>query len=123
MPYANQLGNKYNKQQEKVDIHDKRIGDFTVEDINKLLKVSDNLDVETVELPPNVVTETAVLDTVSTSVQVNYSGVYLSTTIIDSYTNEEVICDVIHSPGSVTIEVAEPPENPLNINVVHIITG
>lgn len=50
MSYANQLGNKYNKRQEKVDIHDKRIRDFTEQDVDKLLKVSDNLEVETTEI-------------------------------------------------------------------------
>ena len=125
MPYANQLGNKYNKRQEKVDIHDKRIGEFTEQDIDKILQVSDNLDIQPVDLvlPPTVTTETAVLSTSATSVQVPYSGVYLSTTIVDSYTNEEVLCDVIHNNGSVTISVAEPPENPLNISVVHVINS
>lgn len=50
MPYANQLGNKYNKRQEKVDIHDKRITEFTNEDVDKILKVSDTLEIEATDL-------------------------------------------------------------------------
>ena len=50
MPYANQLGNKFNKLQEKVDIHDKRISEFTEQDISKILAVSENLDIEPVDL-------------------------------------------------------------------------
>ena len=196
MPYANQLGNKYNKRQEKVDIHDKRIAEFTDEDINKLLKVSDNLDIEVTEtsipLPTDIIpradgeaatgvsetwahgdhvhptdtsrapiespaftgnptaptsttassistkgyvdtiieqhgrgvtTATATLDTSSTSIQIPYDGVYISTTIKEANTQEEVICDVIYGPEFITVTVAEPPENPLNVTVLYIIVN
>ena len=70
-----------------------------------------------------VSTSTATLNTSSTSVQVQYSGIYVSTNIIDSYTKEEVGCKIIHSNGYITVSVERPPSNPLDITVVYLVVS
>lgn len=55
-----------------------------------------------------------------TTVTVPFVGTYIGTTVVDSSTNEEVLCDITVSAGSITVTVAQNPTNTLNVSVAYI---
>lgn len=55
-----------------------------------------------------------------TTVTVPFAGTYIGTTVVDSSTNEEVLCDITVSAGSITVTVAQNPTNTLNVSVAYI---
>ncbi len=55
-----------------------------------------------------------------TTVTVPFAGTYIGTTVVDSSTNEEVLCDITVSASSITVTVAQNPTNTLNVSVAYI---
>lgn len=75
---------------------------------------------EVTDLIKSVQIATGSITSSLTTVTVPFVGTYIGTTVVDSSTNEEVLCDITVSAGSITVTVAQNPTNTLNVSVAYI---